>query len=273
MSKGFGRNQALTAQEAINNLQKNRKLLRNNFTQKRNAFQSGWLAEFKDREYSKVPEHNLYTPYSEHSCLIAQKPSKSSTVGHHNDKILYFANTDFWSVLVRQTNYNNHLFCTKSINNVLIPKQRKKIEFQISVKVGAYAFFIPSLIKQRINNWYGDEAYSTWRQMVKADLANLFPYLSAYNPPVTLHSIVSEESSARVCQSLGFHVKHGVAYWMKKDKSSYKPQVTADVVEGTAQKGLVLPNYLNKTSNSNLNMVTRFNMAFENAFQSLIQLN
>jgi hypothetical protein len=273
MTKGFGSKNCQSADEIISNLRQNRKLLRNNFTQKRDAFKSGWLAQYQNNQYEKSPEYSLYKPYSEHSCLIAEKPSKHSTVGHHNEKLLFFANTDFWSVLVKQYNLKNKLLLEYSYNGELLPKQRKRIEFQFSVKVGPNPFFIPTLIKQRICSWYGADAYSTWRELVKADLPNLMPYLTAYNPPENLHSIVSEDSSARVCQSVGLPVQHGVAYWLKQKKADFHPQVLADVVEGTSVCGLSYPTHYSQLSYPNLSFMDYFNNAFNTTFKKLLQVN
>ena len=273
MTKGFGSQKCEGTDETIANLRQNRKLLRNNFIQKRDAFKSGWLDQYQDIQYEKPPEYSLYKPCSEHSCLIAEKPSKHSTVGHHNEKLLFFANTDFWSVLVKQYNQKNKIALENSCNGELLPKQRKTIEFQFSVKVGPYRFFIPTLIKQRIYSWHGADAYSTWRELVKADLPNLMPYLSAYNPPENLHSIVSEDSSARVCQSVGLPVQHGVAYWLKQKKADFHPQVLADVVGGTAVYGLSYPKHYNQVSYPNLSIMDHFNNSFNSTFKKLLQVN
>ena len=122
MTKGFGSKNCQSADEIVYNLRHNRKLLRNNFAQKRDAFKSGWLAQYQNNQYEKSPEYSLYKPYSEHSCLIAEKPSKHSTVGHHNEKLLFFANTDFWSVLVKQYNLKNKLSSEYSYNGELYPR-------------------------------------------------------------------------------------------------------------------------------------------------------
>ena len=273
MTKGFGSQKCEGTDETIANLRQNRKLLRNNFIQKRDAFKSGWLDQYQDIQYEKPPEYSLYKPCSEHSCLIAEKPSKHSTVGHHNEKLLFFANTDFWSVLVKQYNQKNKIALANSCNGELLPKQRKTIEFQFSVKVGPYRFFIPTLIKQRIYSWHGADAYSTWRELVKADLPNLMPYLSAYNPPENLHSIVSEDSSARVCQSVGLPVQHGVAYWLKQKKADFHPQVLADLVGGTAVCGLSYPKHYSQIPYPNLSIMDHFNNSFNSTFKKLLQVN
>lgn len=271
MKKGFCVNSELSTKEVIANLQGTRKLLRNNFTQKRDTFRAAWLKTWQDRDYAKVPEHNLYSPYEQHSCLKAQTPDKHSCIGRHNDKLLFFANSDFWTISVTQQNGKNKLSAVCQYDNVFIPKLRKCIEFQFSVKVGPYRFFIPSLIKKRICNWYGEKAYETWRELVKADLPNLKPYLSAYNPTENLHSVVAEDSSAGVCQSMGLPVKHGIAYWLKQKQTDYRPQIIPDVVDGTALSGLSDLKYLTHIADPELTRIERFNAAVNGSFQRILQ--
>ena len=51
MTKGFGSQKCEGTDETIANLRQNRKLLRNNFIQKRDAFKSGWLDQYQDIQY------------------------------------------------------------------------------------------------------------------------------------------------------------------------------------------------------------------------------
>ena len=173
--------------------------------------------------------------------MVAESPSKDSVVGKHNKQYVFFANTDFWYVLVKRENINFSNMEHRLVCGIPQPKLKKDhYEFQIGIKVGPYPFFMPSLIKERICDWHGYEVYNSWRKMVKEDLKNLIPYISAFNPPKHLYSFTCDESSAKVCETLGLPIKHGLAYWLHQAESQFKPEVIAEVVKGTAVSGLNL---------------------------------
>jgi hypothetical protein len=239
MSKGFGAQPTRGTDLIIQNSQKNTKALRNDFQFKRNAFTEQWHSINKDNSYETPSLASLFSPYTGHSCMVSESPSKCSTVGHHNAKFLFFANTDFWYAFVKRENHHVAGCHSCSVMGRPIPKKKQNhYEFQIGVKVGPFSFFMPSLIKERICTWHGNEIYNSWRKMVKADLQNLKPYLSAFNPPKNLYSFACDASSEKVCESLGLPVKHGVAYWLRKEESELKSEVVAEVVQGTAVSGL-----------------------------------
>ena len=239
MPKGFGTQPIRDNDWVIQNIQKNTKALRGDLRFKRQLMTGFWENSFKDRKYPAPLLASLFSPYAKHSCMVAESPSKHSVVGKHNHQYLFFANTDFWYVLVKRENHSLGRLEHRVVSGVPQPKLKKDAyEFQIGVKVGPYAFFMPSLIKERICDWHGRDAYDSWRKMVKADLLNLAPYLTAFNPPKHLYSFTCDDSSARVCESLGLPVKHGVAYWLRQKESDLKSEVVAEVVKGTAVSGL-----------------------------------
>jgi hypothetical protein len=241
MFKGFGTETNRDTDWVISNIQKNRKELRNNFTDKRDLMVKGWYEKFKNEEYAPASIEQLFSPYDKHSCMIAETPKRESVAGKHNEQIIFFANSDFWSVLVRRENSKLKMNKHRLIGTRPAPKiKQDHYEFQFGVKVGLKNFLMPSLIKERICDWHGGDIYESWRKMVKADLHNLVPYMSAFNPPKHLYSFTCDDSSARVCESLGLPVKHGVAYWLRQANADLKSEVVAEVVKGTAVSGLNL---------------------------------
>jgi len=241
MSKGFNANQKSDVDWVISNIQKNKKALRGDLNSRRKLMTNYWYDLFAKNEYSAPPLDSLFSPFSQHSCKIAESPSQDSVVGKHNKQNVFFANTDFWYVLVKRENVSLYRLAHRLVSGIPQPKLKKDhYEFQIGVKVGPYPFFMPSLIKERICGWHGQEVYNSWRKMVKADLQNLAPYLTAFNPPKHLYSFTCDDSSTRVCESLGLPVKHGVAYWLRQADVDFNPEVVAEVVKGTAVSGLNL---------------------------------
>lgn len=239
MFKGFGTQLIRNDDWVIRNVQENTKALRNDFQFKRDSFVEYWHSLYKDISYNTASLASLYTPFAQHSCQVSETPSKHSVVGHHNDKLIFFANTDFWFITVNRENYRvaDNNFC--NVGGRPVPKKKQNhYEFQFGIKVGPYNFFMPNLIKERICDWHGRDVYESWRKMVKADLQNLTPYITAFNPPKHLYSFTCDDSSARVCESLGLHVKHGVAYWLRQEDADLKSEVVAEVVKGTAVSGL-----------------------------------
>ena len=207
----------------ITHIQKHRKGFGRNF---RNCINQRRESTYTILSKNKYPLPNLlslFTPYPNHSCQVAESPKKFSVVGRHNTQVLYFANTDFWNVMVKRDK--------KHVSN-------ERITFQIGVKVGPYSFFQSKLIKDRICDWFGIQTYNTWRKMVKADLKNLTSYISAFNPPGNISSVVCGDSSSSVCASIGIPVKHGNAYWLKQDKEVFSPQFNPDIIKGTSVTGL-----------------------------------
>ena len=241
MPKGFSVNQEHDVDWAISNIQKNKKALKGNIKFKRELLTNFWHNSCGKNVYDTPSLASLFSPYNHHSCKVAESPAKDSVIGKHNQQYLYFANSDFWYVFVKRENHNlnglaQHLLCG-------VPQTKLKkdhYEFQIGVKVGPYNFFMPSLINERICNWYGHEVYNSWRRMVKDDLRNLTPYISAFNPPKHMYSFACDRSSEKVCESLGLHTKHGVAYWLRKNQSDLKSEVVLETINGTSVSGLDL---------------------------------
>lgn len=245
MFKGFGNQPIRNDDWVIQNIQENTKALRNDFQFKRDSFVEYWHSLYEDISYDTPPLASLYTPFAQHSCLASETPSKHSVVGHHNNKLIFCANTDFWFITVNRENYRVAGNNSCSVGGRPVPKKKQNhYEFQIGVKVGPYGFFMPNLIKERIHEWHGMDAYNSWRKMVKADLQNLAPYLTAFNPPKHLYSFTCDDSSTRVCESLGLPVKHGVAYWLRQADADFKPEVVAELVNDTAVSGLNLQSCL-----------------------------
>ena len=207
----------------ITHIQKHRKGLGRNF---RNSINQRRELTYKILSKNKYPLPNLltlFTPYPNHSCRVAESPKKYSVVGRHNTQVLYVANTDFWNVIVKRDKNR---------------QSNERITFQIGVKVGPHSFFHPKLIKERICDWFDIQTYNIWREIIKADLKNLAPYISAFNPPCNISSVVCGDSSASVCTSIGIPVKHGNAYWLRQDKEVFSPQFKPDTVQGTSVTGL-----------------------------------
>lgn len=259
MSKGFSANQKSDVDWVISSIQKNKKALRGNLNFKRDLNTNFWYDSYSKIEYPAPPLATLFSPFNQHSCVIAESPRKDSVVGKHNQQYVFFANTDFWYVLVRRENLSLHGMAHRQVSGIPQTKHKKDhYEFQIGVKVGPYPFFMPSLIKERICGWHGQEVYNSWRKMVKEDMKNLAPYISAFNPPKHLYSFTCDDSSARVCESLGLPVKHGVAYWLRQADVDFNPEVVAEVVKGTAVSGLNLQECFGKQSTSALKIIGNY---------------
>ena len=94
--------------------------------------------------------------------------------------------------------------------------------------------------------------------MVKEDMKNLAPYIFAFNPPKHLYSFTCDDSSVRVCESLGLPVKHGVAYWLRQADADFKPEVVAEVVKDTAVSGLNLQSCFGQQKLSLTKTVTNY---------------
>jgi len=251
MSKGFSVNQHRDADWVISNIQKNKKALSGNLSFKHQLMTNMWHDSYSKNEYPAPPLEFLFSPYSQHSCKIAESPSKDSVIGKHNQQYVFFANTDFWYVLVKRENHSLNRLAHRQVCGIHQTKHKKDhYEFQIGVKVGPYPFFMPSLIKERICNWHGQEVYNSWRKMVKEDMKNLTPYISAFNPPKHLYSFTCDKSSEKVCETLGLPVKHGVAYWLRKNDSDFNSEVVAEVAKGTSVSGLNLQECFGEQSTS-----------------------
>jgi hypothetical protein len=261
MSKGFGTQPIRDNDWVIQNIQKNTKALRGDLQFKRQLMTNLWESTHKKNQYPAPPLMSMFAPYGGHSCLVAETPSKYSVAGNHNRQYVFFANTDFWYVLVKRENDSLNRHAHRNVCGVPQPKLKKDhYEFQIGVKVGPYPFFMPSLIKERICGWHGRDVYESWRKMVKADLPNLAPYITAFNPPKNLYSFTCDDSSARVCESLGLPVRHGVAYWLRQEDADLKSEVVAEVVKGTAVSGLNLQSCFGKQKISLTETVTNYLM-------------
>jgi len=251
MSKGFSVNQHRDADWVISNIQKNKKALSGNLSFKHQLMTNMWHDSYSKNEYPAPPLEFLFSPYSQHFCKIAESPSKDSVIGKHNQQYVFFANTDFWYVLVKRENHSLNRLAHRQVCGIHQTKHKKDhYEFQIGVKVGPYPFFMPSLIKERICNWHGQEVYNSWRKMVKEDMKNLTPYISAFNPPKHLYSFTCDKSSEKVCETLGLPVKHGVAYWLRKNDSDFNSEVVAEVAKGTSVSGLNLQECFGEQSTS-----------------------
>ena len=259
MSKGFSVNQDRNVDWVISNIQKNTKALSGDLSFKRELMTNFWHDSYSKNEYPAPPLASLFAPYSQHSCMIAESPSKDSVIGNHNQQYVFFANTDFWYVLVKRENLSLHRLAHRLVCGIPQPKLKKDhYEFQVGVKVGPYPFFMPSLIKERICDWHGYEVYKSWRKMVKEDMKNLIPYIFAFNPPKHLYSFTCDDSSVRVCESLGLPVKHGVAYWLRQADADFKPEVVAEVVKGTTVSGLNLQSCFGQQKLSLTKTVTNY---------------
>ena len=251
MPKGFSVNQHRDVDWVISTIQKNKKALSGDLSFKHELITNSWHDSFSKNKYPAPSLPSLFSPYSQHSCKISESPSKDSVIGKHNQQYVFFANTDFWYVLVKRENHSLNRLAHRQVCGIPQPKLKKDhYEFQIGVKVGPYPFFMPSLIKERICDWHGQEVYNSWRKMVKEDMKNLIPYIFAFNPPKHLYSFTCDDSSARVCESLGLPVKHGVAYWLRKNESDFNSEVVAEVAKGTSASGLNLQEYFSKQSTS-----------------------
>ena len=251
MSKGFSTNQDRDVDWVISNIQKNKKALRGDLNFRRELATDFWYDTHSKNEYSNPALASLFSPYNQHSCKVAESPNKNSVIGKHNQQYVFFANTDFWYVHVKRENHNLNGLEHRHFFGIPQPKLKKDhYEFQIGVKVGPYPFFMPSLIKERICDWHGYEVYNSWRKMVKEDMKNLAPYISAFNPPKHLYSFTCDKSSEKVCETLGLPVKHGVAYWLRKNESDFNSEVVAEVAKGTSASGLNLQEYFSKQSTS-----------------------
>lgn len=241
MSKGFSVNHEHDVDWAISNIQKNKKALKGNIKLKRELLTNFWHDSYGKNVYDTPSLASLFSPYNHHSCKVAESPAEGSVIGKHNQQCLYFANTDFWYVFVKRENYNLNGLAQRLVSGVPRTKLKKDhYEFQIGVKVGPYNFFMPSLIEERICNWYGHEVYNSWRKLVKDDLRNLTYYISAFNPPRHMYSFACDRSSEKVCESLGLNTKHGVAYWLRQNQSNFKSEDVLETIKGTSVSGLDL---------------------------------